>query len=498
MAARFLAISVIAPALTLACSGGHSSNSNPTPIVAPTYTPYPLADYTIDDPACQTSAASSVAVTSSGIHAWDGPTVKTATAHYHDAASTTSLTTPAFTATTYNEVFSRECDKSLPAGHECDDASGEQKGWSLDNTIAGGGLLRICQDGHSYARLSYEGVGLTAAYFVQQARDHYLALTSGTAKAPEALTLRVLPQFVSNYDNATVDAQAVREQLFFVHNLAYFPVGQMIAVFPERADVSAASPGYFWESQFVLAHEYGHHIDFTRHGQVLTNIGLRWNPALHNYDDLLAQAQGMAGPSARGQLAGAIAEGFADMMAYYEGGASNRTLIGIPDLGFNRDPGNGTFYGGDPKILTNEHAAELFGDLEQTDLVDGGPVYADIHTIGAIISHTADAVFQTLTAANPGLANGASDEVDARYRLTLAFMDEIVAEMANITPDQTGNGVLAPLGGALAKVTNDYLGSFTLTGGPGAADSVRTAICQLVSDRLPALLAQPFARGGGC
>src|SRR5262249_55571374 len=147
--------------------------------------------------------------------------------------------------------------------------NGVEKSW-VQNPGASGGTLRICADGRTYDRLSYEGVALTSLFYLQRARDTYQRLAvAGGAPAPQPIALRVLPAFKDTYDNyndANGDNQLVT---YITHNLAYFPVGQMIAVFPETATVSAKESGFFWESEFVLSHEYGHHLDYTRHGKVL-------------------------------------------------------------------------------------------------------------------------------------------------------------------------------------------------------------------------------------
>ena len=481
--------------LTLGCGDPRASHQDERPVLPLVLSPEEPASYDLADPGCEASAPTLRAVNDVTIHEWDGQGVKEQQVTLAGARSEDSLATPAISGTTYHDVYERTCDLNRPAGHECDNDQGAEKGWT-HNSGQSKGPLRICRDGTTYGRLTYEGIALTSAYFVQQAHDKYVSLAvTGGAKTPDRIHLSVIPYFIDYDDNYMVNGAPKRLAKFVTHNLAYFPGEEMIAVFPERADLQASEAGYFWESQFILGHEYGHHIDFMRHGRLLNSIGLRWDPVAHDYVDDAALAQGEDAASDRAHVAGALAEGFADMMGYYADGGSNRSITGVPGMGDDRDVGSDHFRGGTAKVLTEEHLATLLG-RGATTRQDGDPDYTDIHIVGAIIAHACDKAFTDLTAAGPTGPGGPGDDVAARYRLALSFSDALVAGVATLPPTASGDDVLAPIGAALQKAADQYLSGLGLAADRTA--QVQQAVCADARTILPALKTLPYAKQGSC
>ena len=214
-------------------------------------------------------------LTQTTVRAWEGNQVVERPVTLNDTASTAvSLETAVISLATWKDVYKRQCDLNMGEAHRCDDKEGYEKAWSAAAPAA---ASRSARTPTPMAARPDEGVALTSAYYLSKAHDRYVSLTGGTSQ-PQKVQLSVLPHFVDYNDHYIQDGTRSKLKTYITHNLAYFQVGQMIAVFPESQDLDRTLPGYFWESEFVLGHEYGHHIDFTRHGKVLANAGLAWDP----------------------------------------------------------------------------------------------------------------------------------------------------------------------------------------------------------------------------
>ncbi len=496
-------------ALSAACGQGQRQidTTMPTPVMQPILSLSPPASYTLADAECQKGPGLQQ-VTGSEIRAWLGPKTVAIAATLADTNSEQSLRDQAISGTTYADQYSRSCDYSLGASRACADASGREKYWQESGS---GGALRICKDRFAYPRLSYEAVALTSLYHIQKARERYLSVVAATsATAPAPVRLSILAEFITDTANFPIkDATGAKSgtvRSYVTDNLAYFPDAQMITVFPARKNEAQAMPGFFWESAFVLGHEYGHHIDYTRHGQVLTSVGLTWNPVAHGFSDALSESTFGNNSSERARAAGAMAEAFADLLGFYSSGADGSSITGLPYIGRDRNVLNATFRSGSQKILTTERALALLGRQSSTagargsvDSVDFG----DIHAAGAVIAHVVDLVFGELLVADPALTPRSTEETNQRYDLTLKFMDALTQGLAKLRPDADGDSedftVLEPLTQALTEVSSAYL----MTNAPsstsvGTTDAIKKAVCQVALTQLPALKSPPFAKDDHC
>ncbi len=487
---RIPLLALSALALT-ACGESSPAKKYGTPPIKEVESSLKPAEYVLEDPACQ-DAGTPTALSKTTIRAWQGDEVVEREVSLTETASTAeSLQSAVISLTSWKDVYTRQCDLNKGEARRCDDKEGYEKGWALQGS---GGELKICKDGHNYNRLTYEGVALTSSYYLSQAFGRYAQL--GGAELPHKVQLSVLPHFIDYNDHYIQDGERSKLKTYIVHNLAYFPVGQMIAVFPESAERAGDLPGFFWESEFVLGHEYGHHIDYTRHGKVLANAGLEWNPLIHGFTDQVALRQGLSADSDRSLVQGALSEAFADLLAYYSEGATGASLVGLPDIGRNRSIDAPTFTNGEDKILTDDRLSILLRLVDPGEVAQGEPKYTDIHVIGAILSHTADDLFQTLTKTR--FSTGTKAEVDQRYKMVLTWMDALVDGNAKLTADQSGADVLQPIALAFEKVADAYLASFPLTDEDGlTSDKVRQELCLKAKTMLPALKAGPFASADG-
>lgn len=454
-------------------------------------------EYTLADPECQTKSETQT-LTKTQIYAWDGDQVVTKDVDLTGTTSGKSLTAPAIRETTWNDQFERFCDLKRGRDHACDDTkNGGELAW-YRNDDTSGGLLHICKDNFAYGRETYESVALTSAYYIERANSRYMALGDSPQALPK-IYLSVLPEFIDYLDNYQIDGQSKRYKRYITHNLAYFQGGQMIAVFPENVLAGADPKGFFWESEFVLAHEFGHHIDWSRHGIALESLGLKWNPMTHSFIDQVSMAAGQGAVSGRGQVVGSIAEGFADLLAYYSEGATARSLVGLAELGQNRNIGTGKFSNGDDKVLTEDRLEHLLKD-DDGDEIEGAPRFSDIHIIGAILSHTMDDVFTSLIDADGTIVAGSEASVRRRYQLTLAWMDALVGELKKAKSDgATGASLTDPIARALEKTVDGYFTRFPLTGddAPGM-DAIRAEVCRKTKEALPAIPIGAFAASTGC
>ncbi len=493
--AKYLAAALLGAAAAglVACGGGETSERRDPviPVVADRRAP---ATYTLADPSCQ-QASAPVALTHASVRAWNGDQIETHRVTLDGVSSKASLGSAAVSETTYDDVYERACDVDKGEGHYCDDKSGAEQGWVNAHALT---PLRICRDDFDYGRTSYEGVALASIHYIQTAQSRYKQLAPGNTDLP-TIKLSVLPEFIDYYDNFPQrDGTKVRLKTWITHNSAHFQSPPMIAVFPEAAEDARSAKGFFWESQFVLAHEYGHHIDFTRNGMLLSQMGLRWIPFEHRFFDEYAFDIGGAGTSDRAQVHGAVGETFADMTAFYAEGGTGASLRGLPCFGINRDIANANFLNGDKKALTEDRFDLVLGKTQEDDKPCGQPQYRDIHIIGAIVGHALDQAFARLTASTATLVPGSADDIDQRYRLTIAWMDKYVKASRALALDQKGSAWLEPIATALEGVADDFLGTFALRDdGHETAGVVRKDLCKILKEGFPVMPAPPFALTGG-
>lgn len=485
-------VAVAALAGLVACGSQEASDdrgASVNPIVPDARKP---AAYVLADPACQ-SAKDPVTLTRTSVRAWNGDQIETRAVALDGISTGTSLRSPAVDETTYNDIYERDCDVSKGQGHYCDGPEGGEVGWTA---TADPKPLRICRDNVDYGRTTYEGVALASIHYVQTAQNRYQELAPGdTALAP--IRLSILPEFIDYYDNFPQgDGRKVRLKTWITHNSAHFQTPPMIAVFPETEETTRTARGFFWESQFVLGHEYGHHIDFTRNGMLLATMGLTWNPLRHNVFDETAFATSGSGESDRASVHGAVGESFADLTAYYGEGGTGASLSSLPCFGFNRDVANKAFRNGDEKELTEDRLSLLLTGQEETMRDCTQPQYRDIHIAGAIISYTLNQAFARLAAASPQIVPDSPDDVDQRYRMTISWMDRYVKASRGIGLDEQGSAWLTPISTALAGVADEFLGNLSLQNA-GERARAQADLCKIVQKGLPTIKDAPFALAGG-
>ncbi|MBM4252655.1 MAG: hypothetical protein FJ146_11840 [Deltaproteobacteria bacterium] len=487
-------------ALTLGCgrSRREIDTTMPPTVATPVLSLAPPLSFEIADPECQNGSGLAT-LTATEVRSWQGQVPVATTVSLTKTISTDTLGDEAIGLTTYGDGYQRSCDFRRGRGLRCQDASGRELMW---RETSSGKSLKICRDAYAYPRLSHEAVALTSLYHLQTARSLYAAVSGPDSPLPAPLRLSVLPTFATDLAHYPIKSDdGTREGLvrtFVTDNLAYFPDAQMLAVFPIRESEANLLRGYYWESAFVLAHEYAHHIDLTRHASAMAALGLRWNPMLHSYvtDRTSARLTTTATTTRQpARLAGAMAEAFADLIGFYTAGAREDAVSGLPYIGRDRVVTQDQFRGGSPKTLTPERLDTLLGGGKLgDDLIDFG----DIHAGGAVLAHALDQIFLQLTGTSS--ASRSPEEIKQHYQLALRFMDTYTAlATASRSADRelSPGELLAPLGLAITQIGNDYLSSET---GQATADpaKVKKVICEIMKDRVPALTTPPFAEDNRC
>ena len=488
-------------------------------------------DYTLADPGCQEDSGEH-RLSTAAIGAWHGDEVGQHSVPLKDTFTRRSLVNSAISRTTFDEVQERWCDGSVGPSQVCLDKNLREPSW---DTVRPAKDLRICRDGYEFGRQTYEGVALTSAFYIQKARERYLSV-AGNEKVPDLIVLSVLPHLTDYYVTQNLQGQSVQIKRYMTHNLAYFPDRETIVVFPESKKRAETAQGYLWESAFALAHEYGHHIDFERHGFAYREGGLLYDPVLHAFlewdptvaeeshrdhvallqnDSLLRPIQsrrpahhfhsaagngqylGAFGlyESRRSLLGSALAEGFADLLAYYTDGASGQSVVGLPGIGRNRDVGSRYFGDGRPKVLTDEHLQVFFREKVERDSLAYYSRFSDVHTVGAVIAFAADQIFSRILNTYSSNSREPNDIVGQRYLLALLWMDRVTASLANLAPNADRKDLARSISQGFESTMSRHLSSFPLDSrdSNSASDELKRDLCLTFEAILPGLGPLPFA-----
>lgn len=485
-----LALSVLTLILmTSGCgkAGGGSSNG---PVVLPERAFNPPVAYQLQDKDCQ-GRTTPVDLTSATIPAWQAEVVNMVKAETPGTFTGLSLHNSIVKDTFFGVEYERKCDADQARGRECFSPAGQEKDYDVKEGT--GWYLRVCNDGFAYDRKSIETVALTSAHYLDLAHRKYMQLKEPAAETPPQLLLNVLPVFADVYDNYVENGQSKVKKEYLVHNLAYYSSKKMIIVFPESVERDQSLPGYLWESQFVLGHEYGHHVEQLRTGLLTSHLGIDWNPITHSWEDL--NVSGSGGTSTEfTQILGSVSEGFADLLSFYAEGGTAYSLSGIPNLGPNRDIRISTFANGDDKVLTLDRFNLLTERTQPRDRGSDG-MYSDIHTGGAILAFAADQVFKQVSLARGGIEEGSQADMDYRYRMLLRWIDR-TGEGLSLVKDEQAESHLNKISEAFASVVTDPVGDFQLRGDLTDKE-LQQGICQTLADTLPVLTRPAFSLEGG-
>ena len=162
-----------------------------------------------------------------------------------------------------------------------------------------------------------------------------------------------------------------------------------------------------WEIPFIIRHEFAHHVFDHYTGKASSALGfarelhyLKLGQSILPSSDRKPRGLNLA-PSeiAKDALAG-INETYADIYAYFEGGAKSDQLTGVSCLAISRDPSHANTKGGASKGLTATQIGMYEGKqdaLAYTDCYE--PTYDDEHDIATALGYP---LAQFIKTANSG------------------------------------------------------------------------------------------------
>lgn len=272
-----------------------------------------------------------------------------------------SLKTPVIAKTSYGETWLRHCHFYDEESKHCLDADFRSVPWT--KVKGSGRALRVCPRKQNYPQDSFEYVALSAAYYLQQAHKFYIASTGKTVDPK--LSLLVLPFFKTVY---TTPEQIQQEEGYLFHNMIYFPNRMSLAILPEPQGFTGPN---LWESAFILAHEFAHHVQFT---------------SLRQMSDVPLGTIDLQKKRNSDKSIGAFLEGWADIYAFYAENENSSTIGTYRCFAYNRDVASPIFSDNTSKIISRTvldifyYSKELNPTCEQTD-------FTDSHTVGAAFAH---------------------------------------------------------------------------------------------------------------
>ena len=308
-------------------------------------------------------------------------------------ANAESLQTDLIANTIYGEVYRRHC-------HLYDDNGGHHRR-CLDSNLKvtpwvkladSGKKLRLCAIDGGYPEDSFEYVAVTSAYYLQRAQEFFVRSVGDSL--PQ-MNLLILPFFQTIYERDGV----LQDHLLY-NNIMYFPASRSLAVLPEPRNYHGAS---LWDSSFVLAHEFAHHVQFAYLDQTTPHLA----------------ALGHS-PYRRGLKA--FLEGWADVFAYYSEDESSHNVKRYPCLGDNRDVARAYFADGTAKVIDQQILANYSGSRHHLPSACGETNFNNSHTIGAVFARQMH-VIASHVLANLTDSYGATD----KYRYLHGWLTRAVA-----------------------------------------------------------------------
>lgn len=327
------------------------------------------------------------------------------------------------------DIINKTVDKDLK----------KEKTHSLVEVRSSKGLY-LCDSDPESNSLEYQA--LTAVANLQPAVDFYNR--SHTPLKPVKLNL-----FPEKKALITIENEDKPKYIFYIgDNASYNGNHSEISVFSRvrLVDKESFKPNKFWTSQFVLSHEYGHHVFHNRalNADLQNSLKLKSEPIVRNPP--LSEIFGTRKKKKRGltqkvssldeglhdriqlviRSVSALNEGFADLFSYLVNGQKPELSFGLTGLEKTRDVESPIFADGQDKQLTRDVLRLFFA--KETD-----SAFNDVHTIGAIFAHGLHELVQDR-----------DDEDEILYRWLDLLRDRFVT-------------ALSARGGSLRDAPADYL-----------------------------------------
>ncbi len=515
--------------LSISCGGSRNAKKDQDIVGVPRTIEFTLnapASYYMEDAECQHTPDDTLELTQTSINSWTSSGVNSPEVTLSEIKSGKSLKSNFVEETFFGLEYVQTCDFSTSWGKRCLKESGEPESWN--NSNAKGGYLKICKGNYTYGRTSYEGVGLTSIYFLEQAFQRYQSFSEAPVPL-KPVRLLILPDFKTEQLNFPdpKDDQKKKRIIYITHNAGYFPetvngnIISIFAIFPEAACLVKKATGFLWESSFVWAHEFAHHLEKSitpNYFNIYGELANHFPPELQNVNE----KDDVSSKTRLALLSNAISESFADLIGYYSDDATGASLSQIEGFGYNRTITYGEFKNKTEKILT-ETVVEQFlsaGSLSQTSSVflagedhsddqcsfpKEEPNFSDPHIIGAILAYGLDGVFSLLSAFRQDTGDAPSfnqQDIGDRYRLSIAWI-KAVRENWDVTKDSESTGeYFQVVSDALELVSTAYLGvnensSDEKLKNLDHLNQVKSKICRHILKMWPVIRKPPFSEKDG-
>jgi hypothetical protein len=343
-----------------------------------------------------------------------------------------SLSSQSVAHTIFGRVYERRCDQNTPQGRQCLDKYGTPLAWTYSD--ADTRYLRVCSD-RRFDRDSYEGIAQASIAAIEKARNSIMRATN-LALVPEPVTLEILPTYRSIYAGYPSPSAANRRidyVKYITNNLFYSPSSKMISVYPETDDtyqrlLTGAVPSHLWESPFVLAHEFGHHVEASIAAASNAVLAVEWSPITHQYE-LLSLTTGTNDDLAYLRLMlGALSEAFADLVGYYSEQGETAAINRLPTLAVDRDPTSSRYGDGSDKIFS-----DALVNLLKDPRFEGE---RSPHRVGAIFAYAIARQFQIVTAAGQGAFVDNRSPHDRQLFYLIHWFRKFRTDLSNATANQ--------------------------------------------------------------
>jgi hypothetical protein len=333
---------------------------------------------------------------------------------------------------THGRRFWREC----PAGDSkgCAMAMNGLEGrWHFEDHQE---PMKLCQSGAPPLRHSYEAVASSLVLNIQRAADRVEKVLDGGVQLG-----RVVVDLLPTYETRAITAQRDRAWVRFItDNLSYTVSSQTITVFPESQQRMAQSSGQprLWESAFVVAHEYAHHVENQLFANLTQKLNIQWNEFEHQF--LVGPKDLREGANAKvAFFVTAMSEAFADLLALYVNDGSAKSISEFRQLGDNRDPK--ALYYRDGNLEKRLNATLIKSISNQFDQQHDTQSFAvDAHEVGAVVAHVLHSVWQRLLPTQNS-ANSSEQKFRVLLAWTVKFQRAFYDKIAD-SPDQLSLKVL--------------------------------------------------------
>ncbi len=352
----------------------------------------------------------------------------------------------------------------------------------------------ICNSQGSYSRDSVESAALNAIEAIGQAALLH-ELSYGVPA--EKVTLDLFPEFISRWGQTENPDHG--SQAWLTDNLSYFPNNKIIALLPDSAEHTQR----YYEYEFAVFHEYGHHKANLLVGKKLQTQHMQWQPSAHSFEiDTVSSSPGIKGRGldlgiVRAKMISAVAEGYADLFASVAAGSKLEVLKLLPCVGATRDAYSERFADGIAlKQLTTEVVDQFFSGSEKVTRC-GEPNFSSSHHIGSILAHALLRVFDGIA-----LTHGLSGDMNDRERKTfliramdtwLSIYVEIENGLSRSPQNLAGSHAgFSALGASLEQALEPILRNLVNKGFQHRPSKTKTHICNTSKKYLPALDPIPF------